>query len=58
MNRGLDDGAFFAVGLSAYTLGRQGILKLRAERSKTKLAGLVTALLATLVLFTAIVVLA
>jgi len=50
-------GAFFVGGLAAYVLGRQGILHLRAEPRKTRLGGLVTAALATLVLFTAVVLL-
>jgi len=48
-------GAFFALGLSAYVLGRQGILRLRAEPRKTRLGGLVTAALAALVLIAAVV---
>lgn len=43
-------GALFVAGLAAYTLGRQGILRLRAERSQTRLGGPVTAALAALVL--------
>jgi phosphatidylglycerol---prolipoprotein diacylglyceryl transferase len=50
-------GAFFIAALSAYTLGRQGILHLRAEQRKTRLGGLVTAVLAALVLVAAIVLL-
>src|SRR5207249_854113 len=30
-------GAFFVAGLAAYTLGRQGLLRLRAEPRKTRL---------------------
>lgn len=48
-------GAFFVGGLAAYTLVRQGILHLRAERRKTKWGGLITAVLATLVLVVAVV---
>jgi phosphatidylglycerol:prolipoprotein diacylglycerol transferase len=51
-------GAFFALGLAAYVLGRQGILHLRSEPRKTRLGGLVTAVLSALVLVAAIVVLA
>src|SRR6266704_2955224 len=47
---GPTSGAFFVGGLAAYVLGRQGILHLRAEPRKTRLGGLVTAALATLVL--------
>lgn len=43
-------GAVFAAGLAAYTLGRQGILYLRAEPRKTRYGGLITALVAALVL--------
>ena len=51
-------GAFFVGGLAAYTLVRQGLLRLRAEQRKTRLGGLVTAVLAALVLIAAIVWLA
>ncbi len=51
-------GAFFVGGLAAYVLGRQGLLRLRAEPRKTRLGGLVTAALAALVLVAAIVSLA
>jgi len=54
---GPTSGAFFVGGLAAYVLGRQGILHLRAGPRKTRLGGLVTAALATLVLFTAVVLL-
>lgn len=50
-------GAFFVGGLAAYILGRQGILRLRAEPRKTRLGGLVTAALAALVLIAAVVIL-
>jgi phosphatidylglycerol---prolipoprotein diacylglyceryl transferase len=50
-------GAFFAAGLSAYTLVRQGILRLRAEPRQTRLGGPITAALAALVLIAAIVLL-
>ncbi len=43
-------GAFFVAGLAAYTLGRQGILRLRAEPQQTELSGWATAAAATLVL--------
>jgi phosphatidylglycerol:prolipoprotein diacylglycerol transferase len=55
LNHGLASGAFFVAGLSAYTLGRQGLLHLRAEQRKTRLGGLVTAALAALVLIATIV---
>ena len=51
-------GAFFVAGLAAYTLGRQGLLRLRAEPRKTRLGWLVTAALAALVLVAAVVFLA
>ena len=53
--RGPAGGAYFVGALAAYTLVRQGILNLRAEARKTKLGGLVTAILAALVLIAAIV---
>lgn len=55
---GLAGGAFFVAGLAAYTLGRQGLLRLRAEPRKTRLGGLATSALASLVLIAAIVLLA
>lgn len=58
VGRGPAGGAYFAAGLAAYTLVRQGILHLRAEPRKTKYGGLITAVLATLVLVAAIVFLA
>lgn len=51
----LSSGAFFVAGLAAYTLVRQGILSMRAERRKTRLGLPVTAALAALVLVAAIV---
>jgi phosphatidylglycerol:prolipoprotein diacylglycerol transferase len=51
-------GAFFVAGLAAYTLGRQGLLRLRAEPRKTRLGGPVTGALAALVLIAAVVLLA
>jgi phosphatidylglycerol:prolipoprotein diacylglycerol transferase len=55
LGHGPAGGAFFVAGLSAYTLVRQGLLRLRAERRKTRLGGLVTAALAALVLIATIV---
>lgn len=43
-------GTFFVAGLAGYTLGRQGILRLRAERSKKVLEVVVTAAIAALIL--------
>jgi len=57
LKRGPAGGAFFVVGLSGYTLVRQGILHLRAEPRKTKLGGLATSALAALVLIASIVML-
>ena len=51
-------GAFFIGGLAAYTLGRQGLLHLRAEPRKTRQGGLATSVLAALVLVAAVVLLA
>ena len=48
-------GALFVAALAAYTLGRQGILHLRAEPRKTRLGLPVTAALAALVLVAAII---
>jgi phosphatidylglycerol---prolipoprotein diacylglyceryl transferase len=53
--RGPEGGAFFVAGLSAYTLVRQGILHLRAEPRRTRLAGPITAALAALLLIIAVV---
>jgi phosphatidylglycerol:prolipoprotein diacylglycerol transferase len=50
LRHGLAGGAYFAIGLAANTLGRQGILQLRAESRKTRLGGRITAALAALVL--------
>jgi len=58
LSHGPAGGAFFVAGLAAYTLVRQGLLRLRAEPRKTRLGGLATAALAALVLITAIVWLA
>ena len=58
LGRGPAGGAFFVAALAAYTLGRQGLLHLRAEPRKTRLGGLVTAALAALVLVAAVVLLA
>ncbi len=58
LGHGPAGGAFFVAALAAYILGRQGILRLRAEPRKTRLGGLVTAALAALVLLTAVVLLA
>jgi phosphatidylglycerol---prolipoprotein diacylglyceryl transferase len=58
LGHGPAGGAFFAAALAAYTLGRQGILHLRAEQRKTRLGALVTASLAALVLVAALVFLA
>ena len=51
-------GAFFVGSLAAYILGRQGLLRLRAEPRKTRLGGLVTGAMAALVLIAAVVFLA
>lgn len=47
-------GALFVAGVAAYTLGRQGILRLRAEPRKTRLGLPITAALAALVLVAAV----
>jgi phosphatidylglycerol---prolipoprotein diacylglyceryl transferase len=51
-------GAFFVGGLAAYTLVRQCILHLRAERPKTRLGAPITVVLSALVLVVAVVLLA
>src|SRR5260221_10058974 len=58
LGHGPAGGAFFVGGLAAYTLGRQGILHLRAEPRKTRLGGLATSALVALALIVAIVLLA
>ena len=58
VDHGPAGGAFFVAGLAAYTLGRQGLLRLRAEPRKTRLGGLATSALAVLVLVAAVVLLA
>jgi phosphatidylglycerol---prolipoprotein diacylglyceryl transferase len=55
---GISGGAYFVGGLSAYTLGRQGILHLRAEKRKTKLGSMITSVLTALALLAAVVWLA
>lgn len=55
LRHGPTGGALFVGSLAAYVLGRQGILHLRAAPRKTRLGGLITAVLAALVLVTAIV---
>lgn len=55
INRGGIGGAIFAGALAAYTLGRQGILTLRAEPSLTKLAVPVTAVVSASVLVIAVI---
>ena len=57
LRHGPAGGAFFVAGLAAYTLGRQGLLHLRAEPRKTRLGGPITAALAALVLIAAVVLL-
>jgi len=57
LRHGPSGGAFFVGVLAAYILGRQGILHLRAEPRKTRQGGLVTAALAALVLFAAVILL-
>src|SRR6266487_2516453 len=57
LGHGPTSGAFFVAAMAAYTLGRQGLLHLRAEPRKTRLGGLITAALAALVLVAAVVLL-
>jgi len=58
LGHGPAGGAFFFAALAAYTLGRQGLLRLRAEPRKTRLGGLATSALAALALIAAVVLLA
>jgi phosphatidylglycerol:prolipoprotein diacylglycerol transferase len=58
LGHGPAGGAFFIAALAAYTLVRQGILRLRAEPRKTTLGGPVTGALAALVLIAAVAFLA
>jgi len=58
LGHGPAGGAFFVAALAAYTLGRQGLLRLRAEPRKSRLGGLVTGAMAALVLIAAVVLLA
>jgi len=58
LRHGPTGGAFFVAGLAAYTLVRQGLLRLRTEPRKTRLGGPATSALAALVLVAAIVLLA
>jgi phosphatidylglycerol---prolipoprotein diacylglyceryl transferase len=52
---GSASGVFFVAALAAYTLGRQGILHLRAEPRKTRLGLPLTAALAALMLLAAVI---
>ena len=58
LGHGPASGTFFVAAMAAYTLGRQGLLHLRAEPRKTRLGGLVTSALAALVFVAAVVLLA
>jgi len=55
LRHGSSGGVFFVAGLAAYTLARQGILHVRAERRKTRLGLPVTIALAVLMLVTTVV---
>jgi phosphatidylglycerol:prolipoprotein diacylglycerol transferase len=55
LRHGPSGSAFFVAGLAAYTLARQGILHVRAERRKTRLGLPVTIALAALMLVTSVV---
>lgn len=55
LGRGPASGALFVAGVAAYTLGRQGVLWLRAEPRKTRLGVPITAALAALILVTSVV---
>ncbi len=55
LGHGPADGAIFVAGVAAYTLGRQGVLWLRAEPLKTRLGLPITAALAALVFVASVV---
>lgn len=55
LRHGPAGGALFVAGVAAYTLGRQGILRLRAELRRTRVGLPITAALAALVLVAAVV---
>ncbi len=55
LGHGPAGGSFIVASMATYTLGRQGLLRLRAEPRKTRLGGLATSVLAALVLVAAIV---
>ncbi|HZC04431.1 MAG TPA: prolipoprotein diacylglyceryl transferase family protein [Ktedonobacterales bacterium] len=55
LTHGFVGGGLFVAALAAYTLGRQGILRLRAEARKTKWGGIVTAAGAALLLVVALI---
>jgi hypothetical protein len=57
LSHGPAGGAIVVAALAAYTLVRQGILHVRAEARKTRLGGLLTAVLAALALIAAVVLL-
>ncbi len=55
LGHGPAGGAYFAAALAAYTLGRQGLLRLRAEPLQTRMGGPIVAALAALVLVAAVI---
>ncbi|SRR5579885_341345 len=55
LSHGPANGAFFVGGLAAYTLVRQGILRLRAEPRKTRWGSAVMVVLAVLILILAVI---
>jgi phosphatidylglycerol:prolipoprotein diacylglycerol transferase len=55
LRHGSAGGAFFVFGLAAYILGRQGVLRLRAEPRNTRWAVPATALASTFTLIVAVV---
>lgn len=58
LQHGPAHGAFFVAALATYTLGRQGLLRLRLEPRQTTLGGPAVAVLAALVLAASLVVIA
>ena len=58
LGHGPAGGAFFVASLAAYILGRQGLLRLRAEARQTRLGGLATSAMAVLVLIADVILLA
>jgi len=57
LSHGAASGAFFVAGLAAYTLGRQGILRLRTEPSETRWGAPATAVASAIALVVSVALL-